>query len=106
MDLQTGMNDESLFISLAWVLGLRYSQCPAADTQASFAAVLRSEMPLRIMGGTMTFTHVDQPIIINGLVLKNRIFRSAHATGLATMALGDEFIAYHLARARGGVALS
>ena len=54
----------------------------------------------------MHFTHVDKPLTINGLTLRNRIFRSAHATGLAFAGIGDDFIEYHAARARGGVALS
>src|SRR5687768_4389146 len=54
----------------------------------------------------MTFTHVDKPLAIGGLTLRNRIFRSGHATGLGAMGISDDFIAYHAARARGGVALS
>ncbi|SCW53588.1 2,4-dienoyl-CoA reductase [Sphingobium faniae] len=52
------------------------------------------------------FTHVDKLLTIRNLTLRNRIFRSAHATGLAFHGVFDDFIAYHEARARGGVALS
>lgn len=54
----------------------------------------------------MKFTHVDKPITLKGLTLRNRIFRSAHGTGLGWAGLTDEFIEFHVARARGGVALS
>lgn len=54
----------------------------------------------------MAFTHVDRPLTVGGLTLKNRIFRSGHATGLGLGGPSDDFIAYHAARARGGVALS
>ncbi len=43
-----------------------------------------------------------EPITVGGVTIKNRIVRSPHGTGL----LGDDFIAYHVARARGGVGMS
>jgi 2,4-dienoyl-CoA reductase-like NADH-dependent reductase (Old Yellow Enzyme family) len=47
------------------------------------------------------------PIKIGGLEIKNRIARTAHATMMARAGkITDEFIAYHLARAQGGVGLS
>jgi 2,4-dienoyl-CoA reductase-like NADH-dependent reductase (Old Yellow Enzyme family)/thioredoxin reductase len=47
------------------------------------------------------------PIKIGGLEIKNRIVRTAHATMMARAGkITDEFIAYHLARAQGGVGLS
>jgi len=49
-------------------------------------------------------THVTRPIRIGDLELKNRIVRTAHATGMGPMT--DDLRAYHLARARGGVGLS
>lgn len=58
---------------------------------------------------TITYQHVRQPISINGCELRNRIFRSAHGTLLGMLTggvIGEPLIAYHLARARGGVALS
>lgn len=52
------------------------------------------------------YPHVEQPIRINQCVLRNRIARPAHVTGFANGGFGQQFIDYHLARARGGVALS
>jgi 2,4-dienoyl-CoA reductase-like NADH-dependent reductase (Old Yellow Enzyme family) len=47
------------------------------------------------------------PIQIGGLTVKNRIARAAHATMLAKGGqITDELIAYHLARAEGGVGLT
>ncbi len=54
----------------------------------------------------MAFTHVDTPLRIAGTTLRNRIFRSGHGTGLGIGGIGEDFIAYHAERARGGVALS
>lgn len=52
----------------------------------------------------MTLTHVLQPIDINGCTIKNRVVRTAHATGLGPM--NDALIAYHAERAAGGVGLT
>ena len=49
-------------------------------------------------------THVMRPITIGAVELKNRVVRTAHATGMGPMS--DDLIAYHLARAEGGVGLS
>ena len=47
------------------------------------------------------------PIMIGGLEVKNRIVRTAHATMMARDGrITDALIAYHLARAEGGVGLS
>ena len=47
------------------------------------------------------------PIRIGGLTIKNRIARAAHATMMARGGqITDELIAYHLARAEGGVGLT
>lgn len=54
----------------------------------------------------MAFTHVHTPLKIKNLELKNRIVRSAHGTNLGGGTMSDRLIAYHEARARGGVALS
>ena len=54
----------------------------------------------------MPFERVFSPITINGVTLPNRICRTAHATGLARGVIGDDLIAYHEARARGGVGLT
>ncbi|MET0370076.1 MAG: FAD-dependent oxidoreductase [Sphingobium sp.] len=50
---------------------------------------------------------VYEPITINGLVVPNRIARSAHGTGLTMKGpINDRFIDYHVARGRGGVGLT
>lgn len=54
----------------------------------------------------MAYTHVDKPIRIGAIELKNRIFRPAHGTVLGRGTMNDRLIAYHAARARGGAALS
>lgn len=57
-------------------------------------------------------THVFTPFEIGAVTVKNRIVRTAHGTALGapTMAhpgeINDAFIAYHEARARGGVGLT
>ncbi|WP_156681268.1 FAD-dependent oxidoreductase [Sphingomonas profundi] len=54
----------------------------------------------------MAYTHVDKPIRLGNIELKNRIVRPAHATVLGEGTMNDRLIAYHEARARGGAALS
>jgi 2,4-dienoyl-CoA reductase-like NADH-dependent reductase (Old Yellow Enzyme family)/pyruvate/2-oxoglutarate dehydrogenase complex dihydrolipoamide dehydrogenase (E3) component len=49
-------------------------------------------------------THVLTPIRIAGCEIKNRVVRTAHATGLGAM--NEDLIAYHRARAEGGVGLT
>ncbi len=53
------------------------------------------------------YKRVLSPITIRGLTVKNRIARTAHATFFADMDghISDQYIAYHLARAEGGVGL-
>lgn len=53
----------------------------------------------------MAYTHVDKPLRIGGLEIKNRIFRPAHATGIGQGSINEALIAYHEERARGGVGL-
>jgi 2,4-dienoyl-CoA reductase-like NADH-dependent reductase (Old Yellow Enzyme family) len=57
-----------------------------------------------------SYTHIDKPLRIGkSLEIKNRVVRPAHGTsfGLADGGLmNDRLIAYHEARARGGVGLS
>lgn len=50
----------------------------------------------------MPYPHVFQPLDIGGCTLPNRIVRTAHSTG----AVGEDLIAYHEARAKGGAALT
>jgi 2,4-dienoyl-CoA reductase-like NADH-dependent reductase (Old Yellow Enzyme family)/thioredoxin reductase len=54
----------------------------------------------------MALTHVNTPCRLGPVEVKNRIFRSAHVTGFAVGQASEDFIAYHAARARGGVGLS
>lgn len=53
----------------------------------------------------MRYTHVFKPMKIGKLEIKNRTFRPAHAMGLGYGTMTDRVIAYHEARARGGVGL-
>lgn len=52
------------------------------------------------------YSHVLSPIRIKNVDVPNRIVRSAHGTGLAAGGIGPDLIAYHEARARGGVGLT
>lgn len=54
----------------------------------------------------MAYTHVDKPIRIGAIELKNRVVRPAHGTVIGKGIMNDALIAYHEARARGGAALS
>lgn len=49
---------------------------------------------------------VFEPINIGRVKVPNRIVRTAHDTGLAYLDISDDYIAYHLARAKGGCGLS
>jgi 2,4-dienoyl-CoA reductase-like NADH-dependent reductase (Old Yellow Enzyme family)/thioredoxin reductase len=49
-----------------------------------------------------SYHHLLQPLDIGSVTIRNRVVRTAHGTGL----VGEDLIAYHEARARGGVALS
>ncbi|MFT3689688.1 FAD-dependent oxidoreductase [Paenirhodobacter sp.] len=54
----------------------------------------------------MTFPHLFQPLTIRGVTLRNRIMSSGHDTCLPEHGLiGDAYIAYQEARARGGAGL-
>jgi 2,4-dienoyl-CoA reductase-like NADH-dependent reductase (Old Yellow Enzyme family) len=52
------------------------------------------------------YGHVLSPIRIKDVEIPNRIVRTAHGTGFAEGGIGPDFIAYHEARARGGVGLT
>ncbi|MCY4426926.1 MAG: FAD-dependent oxidoreductase [Halieaceae bacterium] len=57
----------------------------------------------------MKYEHALSPIILRSLEIKNRIVRTAHGTTIGSQepgTIGPAFIAYHLARAKGGVGLS
>ena len=48
------------------------------------------------------YPHLFSPIEVGPVTIPNRIIRSAHGTLLS----GEKLIAYHEARARGGVGMS
>ncbi|MFY9328112.1 MAG: FAD-dependent oxidoreductase [Georgfuchsia sp.] len=52
------------------------------------------------------FSHVHKPIRIRNVEIKNRVVRSAHNTYFGVGTMSDDLIAYHEARARGGVGLT
>ena len=54
----------------------------------------------------MPYEHILMPVQVGSLRLKNRVARTSHHTGLPWSDSPDELIAYHEARARGGVALT
>ena len=54
----------------------------------------------------MAFEHVLAPIEIAGCRIRNRVARTAHVTGLARGGIGEAFVAFHEARARGEVGLT
>jgi 2,4-dienoyl-CoA reductase-like NADH-dependent reductase (Old Yellow Enzyme family)/thioredoxin reductase len=54
----------------------------------------------------MSLKLVWQPIRINKLEVANRIARSANTTTITAVGIDEQFIAYHAARARGGVGLT
>jgi 2,4-dienoyl-CoA reductase-like NADH-dependent reductase (Old Yellow Enzyme family) len=49
---------------------------------------------------------VFEPIRIGAVTIPNRIVRTAHGTWIAHARINDDLIAYHVARAKGGVGLS
>jgi 2,4-dienoyl-CoA reductase-like NADH-dependent reductase (Old Yellow Enzyme family) len=49
---------------------------------------------------------VYEPITIGNVVVPNRVVRTAHLTRFSTGIVSDDLIAYHVARARGGVGLT
>ncbi len=55
-----------------------------------------------VTGRDVRYPNVFQPQTIGGCTIPNRIVRTAHSTG----ATGDDLIAYHEARAKGGVGLA
>ena len=61
---------------------------------------------LRLVPPVMTLKLVWEPIRIGGLEIPNRIARAANTTTISPAGIDEQFIAYHRARARGGVGLS
>ena len=54
----------------------------------------------------MALQRIWEPISIGSAEVKNRVARAANTTSMMPNSLNDDFIAYHRARARGGVGLS
>ena len=54
----------------------------------------------------MALERVLSPIAIGGVTVKNRVVRTAHGTSMGYGDLSDDLIAYHVARAKGGVGLT
>lgn len=52
------------------------------------------------------YDHVLSPIEIASVSIPNRVVRTAHATGIGAGSMSEDLIAYHAARARGGVGLT
>src|SRR5581483_195463 len=59
-----------------------------------------------IVGSPVVFEHLFRPLAVGSAELPNRIVSTAHQTGFVERHLpNDDFVAYHEARARGGVGL-
>ena len=54
----------------------------------------------------MSFRHIFSPIQIGEVEIPNRVVRTAHGTDIGHYKVNDDLIAYHHARAKGGVGLS
>ena len=54
----------------------------------------------------MTLRHVLSPIMIGNVEIPNRVVRTAHGTDIGQFHMDENLIAYHAARAKGGVGLS
>ena len=54
----------------------------------------------------MALERVLSSIAIGGVTVKNRVVRTAHGTSMGYGDLSDDLIAYHVARAKGGVGLT
>ena len=54
----------------------------------------------------MALERVLSPLKIGGIEIKNRVARTAHGIGTGRFGVSDDFIAYHVERARGGLGLN
>ena len=54
----------------------------------------------------MSFRHILSPIQIGEVEIPNRVVRTAHGTDIGHYKVNEDLIAYHQARAKGGVGLS
>jgi 2,4-dienoyl-CoA reductase-like NADH-dependent reductase (Old Yellow Enzyme family) len=58
-------------------------------------------------GGLVSTLHrIFEPIEIGRVTVPNRVVRTAHGTWIARQHINEDLIAYHVARAKGGVGLS
>lgn len=58
------------------------------------------------MGDITGLDRILSPLTINGVTLRNRVVRTAHGTNIGNGRVDEHLVAYHEARARGGVGLS
>lgn len=58
------------------------------------------------MNAPVHIRHMLTPIRVGNVELKNRVVRTAHGTDIGKFHVDENLIAYHAARAKGGVALS
>src|SRR5262245_24656392 len=61
---------------------------------------------VRLVPSAVTLKLVWEPIRIGSVEIQNRIARAANTTTISAAGIDEQFIAYHRARARGGVGLS
>lgn len=54
----------------------------------------------------MNLKRIFEPIKIGSAEVRNRVVRTAHGTNIGWGAITDDLVAYHVARAKGGVGLS
>lgn len=68
--------------------------------------MFKPAMLRNLEGALSTLTKVFEPIKIGSCEIPNRIVRTAHGTHYCSNTITDDFIAYHVARAKGGCGLS
>jgi 2,4-dienoyl-CoA reductase-like NADH-dependent reductase (Old Yellow Enzyme family) len=54
----------------------------------------------------MALKHVLTPLEVGPVTVKNRVVRTGHGTGIGAGTMNDALVAYHVARAKGGVGLT
>jgi 2,4-dienoyl-CoA reductase-like NADH-dependent reductase (Old Yellow Enzyme family) len=85
---------------------------PTRRGAGSGSVLRRSTAPARCLSNlevSELYEHVLAPIVVGGVTLRNRVVRTAHGTHLRFPSREEPvspLVAYHLERARGGVALS
>ena len=58
------------------------------------------------MNAAPQLRHILRPLAIGPVEIPNRVVRTGHGTGLGGGTISDDLIAYHVARAKGGVGLT